>query len=342
MAETEGMMRKVLLGLLAAVVILAVGGVAFLWRGDVPYATLDKTYASPASKFIDMGNGVEAHYRDEGNPNGRVLVLVHGFSASLHTWEKWVALLGGEYRMVSVDLPGHGLTRTPKGYQPTIEGYADFVNVFMDKLSIPKATVIGSSMGGNTAWMLALRHPTRVENLVLVDASGWPEPTGPDAQEPLVFKLLRTPVIGPLMSNLDNTQLVRGGLHATFVNQELVDDAMVARYVDMARAPNHRPVLLAITLNRDQRSAATKEKLAAITAPTLILHGDGDNLVPVAVAGMFKDAIPGSQAIIYERVGHVPQEEVPERSAADLRAFLHRMQPEPVAGAPLAAATPAP
>lgn len=333
-------MRKVLLGLLAAVVFVIVGGVAFLWRGDISYATLDKTYASPTSKFIDMGGGVEAHYRDEGNPNGKPIVLVHGFSASLHTWEKWVALLGGEYRMVSVDLPGHGLTRTPKGYKPTIEGYADFVDAFMEKLSIPKATVVGSSMGGNTGWMLALRHPGRVENLVLVGASGWIETAQEDAGEPMVFKLLRTPVIGPMMSNLDNTQLVRGGLNATFVNQALVDDKMVARYVDMARAPNHRPVLLAITLNRDERAAATKEKLAAITAPTLILHGDKDNLVPVEGARLFDAAIPKSDAVIYENIGHVPQEEIPERSAADLRAFLHRMQPEPVAGVPLAAATP--
>ena len=79
-------MRKILIGLLAVIVLVIGGGIAFLWRGDIPYATLDKTYASPASKFIDMGGGVEAHYRDEGNPNGKPIVLVHGFAASLHTW----------------------------------------------------------------------------------------------------------------------------------------------------------------------------------------------------------------------------------------------------------------
>lgn len=333
-------MRTILLAILAALVVLVVGGVAFLWRGDIPYATLDKTYASPASKFIDMGGGVEAHYRDEGNPNGRPIVLVHGFSASLHTWENWVALLGGEYRLVSVDLPGHGLTRTPKGYAPTIEGYADFVDAFMEKISLQKATIVGSSMGGGTAWMLALRHPGRVENLVLVGASGWPEEGADADKEPAVFKLLRTPVVGPLMANLDNTQLVRSGLEASFVNKALVDDAMVGRYVNMARAPNHRATLLAITLGRDGRAHATREGLAAITAPTLILHGEEDNLVPVAGATKFNEAITGSQAIIYPHVGHVPQEEIPERSAADLRAFLHRLQPEPQAGVPLAATLP--
>ncbi|MBL8559394.1 MAG: alpha/beta hydrolase [Hyphomonadaceae bacterium] len=334
-------MRKILLGLIVLIIGAAVAGYFTLRRGDIPHATLDKTYASPASKFIDMGGGVEAHWRDEGNPNARPILLIHGFSASLHTWEPWVRELGGEYRMVSVDLPGHGLTRTPEGYRPSIEGYADFIDAFMGKIGLEHAMVVGSSMGGNTAWMLALRHPRRVDSLVLVGASGWREESKEGAEEePLVFKLLRTPLVGPLLMNLDNSRLVRGGLEASFVDKSLVDDAMVARYVDMARAPNHRAVLLAITLNRDERALATKEALARITAPTLILHGDQDNLVPVGGATLFRDAIPGAQAIIYENVGHIPQEEIPARSAQDLRTFLKRIEPEAVGGVPLAAAVP--
>ncbi len=333
-------MRKIVLLVQGVIVGILVGGVALLWRGDITYAELDKTYASPASKFIEMGGGVEAHWRDEGNPNGRPILLIHGFSASLHTWEPWVRELGGEYRLVSVDLPGHGLTRTPKNYQPSIEGYSDFIDAFMGKIDLDHAMVVGSSMGGNTAWMTALRHPARVDSLVLVGASGWPHEGADDEEEPAVFKLLRTPVIGPLMTNLDSTRLVRGGLEASFVNKALVDDAMVARYVDMARAPNHRPVLISITTNRDNRAVATKDALSKITAPTLILHGAEDNLVPVAGATLFEQAIPGATAVIYENIGHVPQEEIPARSAQDLRTFLHRMEPEPVAGVPLSASVP--
>lgn len=333
-------MRKIVLLALLVIVGLLGGGVALLWRGDIPYAALDKTYASPASKFLDMGGGVEAHWRDEGNPNGRPILLIHGFSASLHTWEPWVRELGGEYRLVSVDLPGHGLTRTPKNYQPSIEAYSDFIDAFMGRIGLDHAMIVGSSMGGNTAWMTALRHPGRVDALVLVGASGWPYEGADDEEEPVVFKLLRMPVIGPLMTNLDSTRLVRGGLEASFVNKALVDDAMVARYVDMARAPNHRPVLISITTNRDSRAVATKEALSKIAVPTLILHGAQDNLVPVAGAKLFEQAIPGARAVIYDNVGHVPQEEIAARSAQDLRSFLHRMEPEPAAGAPLSAATP--
>ncbi|KAF0182881.1 MAG: alpha/beta hydrolase [Hyphomonadaceae bacterium] len=334
-------MRKILVGLLLTLLVVVGGGYLALRRGDIPYATLDKTYASPASKFIDMGGGVEAHWRDEGNPNGRPLLLVHGFSASLHTWEKWVPLLGGEYRLISVDLPGHGLTRTPEGYQPTIEGYADFVDAFMDKIALPKATVIGSSMGGHAAWELALRHPARVEGLVLIGAAGWPR-SGDDSanKEAAIFKLLRNPVLGPVMRDLDNSAMVRKGIESAFVNKSLVDEAMLARYVDLARAPNHRATLVAITLGFRERDLATKEKLAVIAVPTLVLHGKQDNLVPVEGAALFGEAIKGSNVIIYDQIGHVPQEEVPARSADDLRAFLHAAFPEPAAGAPLAATLP--
>jgi pimeloyl-ACP methyl ester carboxylesterase len=287
---------------------------------------------------MDMGDGVKAHYRDEGNKNGRPLLLVHGFSSSLHTWEKWVPLLGNEYRLISVDLPGHGLTHTPAGYVPTIENYAAFVEAFAAKLNLGKVTVIGSSMGGNTAWRLALNHPERVEGLVLVGASGWPDPRIDDADEPAIFKMLRNPVMGPVLRRIDTTAQVRQGLKAAFVNQALVDDAMVKRYVDFSNLPNHGETLLAIMTG--ERTLATKEMLSKIAAPTLILHGRQDNLVAVDGGTKFNDAIAGSKLVIYDDVGHLPQEEIPERSAEDLRAWLHASFPEAAAGVALAASLP--
>lgn len=330
-------MRNILIGLVVVVALLA-GGFMLIQRKPATNAELDPVYTSVASKFIDMGDGVSAHYRDEGNKNGRPLLLVHGFSSSLHTWEKWVPLLGNEYRLISVDLPGHGLTHTPAGYGPSIENYADFVEAFATKLNLGKVTVIGSSMGGNTAWQLALRHPGRVDGLVLVGASGWPDPRIDDAEEPAIFKMLRNPVMGPILRRIDNSAQVRTGLKAAFVNQALVDDAMVKRYVDFSRLPNHGETLIAIMTG--DRTLATKEMLAKITAPTLILHGRQDHLVAVDGGTKFNDAITGSKLVIYEDVGHLPQEEIPERSAEDLRAFLHAAFPEPVAGVALSASMP--
>jgi hypothetical protein len=104
--------------------VLLAGAYLALRRPDIPFKTLEAKYANSASRYLDLPSGAHVHYRDQGNPTGPVLVLVHGFSASLHTWEPWVGLLGNQYRIISLDLPGHGLTRAPADYKPSIEAYA--------------------------------------------------------------------------------------------------------------------------------------------------------------------------------------------------------------------------
>ena len=101
------MFRRMLIVLTILFLILAAGWMA-LRRGDIPYDTLETIYASDASEFITLSDGLKLHYRDEGQADGPVLVLVHGFAASLHTWEPWVARLSDTYRLVSIDLPGMG------------------------------------------------------------------------------------------------------------------------------------------------------------------------------------------------------------------------------------------
>ncbi len=95
--------------------LLALAGCA----KTIPYSTLEARYASPASRYMDLPGGLHVHYRDQGRRDGPVLVLVHGFSASLHAWEPWVQRLSPDYRIVSLDLPGHGLTRAPDDYVPS-------------------------------------------------------------------------------------------------------------------------------------------------------------------------------------------------------------------------------
>jgi hypothetical protein len=146
-----GAIAAAVLGVLALVVV---GGYFALKRPDIAYATLDAKYANAQSKWLDLGDGVSMHYRIEGAPEGRTLLLVHGFSASLHTWEPWAAILGAKYRIVSLDLPGHGLTLTPPGFSPSPENYADLVESAAQKLGLGKVVLAGNSMGGGIAWPL--------------------------------------------------------------------------------------------------------------------------------------------------------------------------------------------
>lgn len=320
------MLRWLIGGLLALVGLVAlIGGGAYLVlkRPDLPYETLAAQYETATSRYVDLPNGVHMHYRDEGQRNGPVLLLVHGFSASLQTWEPWVQRLGDEYRIISLDLPGHGLTRAPAGYQASIDGYRDLVHAFTESQNLTRFSLAGSSMGGNVAWEYALAYPEQVNALILVDASGW-EDTRPEvANGPQIFKLLRNPVIGPLLRDLDNTRLIRQGLEASFANPALVDDAMVNRYAQLSRAPGHRDIILQLGSGYRERHYATAERLAPLRMPTLILQGDTDRLVPPEHAQQFHDAIAGSQLIIFPQTGHVPQEEKPDESATAVSEFLY-------------------
>ncbi len=312
----------VVLGLVGLIAIVAVAGYFILKRPDVPYETLAVKYESAASRYVDLPGGVRMHYRDEGIAGGPVVLLVHGFSASLHTWTPWVQRLGDEYRIVTLDLPGHGLTRAPAGYQASIESFRDEVEAFAKVQDLQRFTIGGNSMGGHVALEFALAHPEQIDALMLIDSAGWP--VAADANEghgPLIFELLRNPVARSVLRDLDNSRLIRQGLVSAFpAHPELVDDAMVARYAELSRAPGHRDILLG--LMRGGRPLATPERLTAVTAPTLVMHGTDDNLTPFSFGEQFHAAIAGSQFAPLEGIGHAPQEEVPDDSAKIVRAFL--------------------
>jgi pimeloyl-ACP methyl ester carboxylesterase len=312
---------KIVLWALAAIVVLLVVGWFALQRPDSSYADLEAKYANAQSEYMGLPGGIRAHYRDQGKADGPVLVMVHGFSASSDTWEPWVQRLGGDYRIITLDLPGHGLTRAPQGYAASMDAYADYVNAVTERLGVSKFTLIGNSMGGNMGWVYALKHPEDLDGLVLVDAAGWPQGDNPDG--PMVFKILANPVGRALIGKIDSTNMVRGGLRAAFEpTPDMATDAMVERYVQMARAPGHRDIILSLMTNRASRPEATPEKLAAIKTPTLIMHGDTDKLIPLADGKKFADAIPGSTLIVYEQTGHVPMEQIADKSAADLKQWL--------------------
>lgn len=312
------LLGRVVGGLLLAIVAIAVIGWVALRRGDIPYAQLEAKYATPASKFMDLPGGLHVHYRDEGNPQGHVLVLVHGFGAALQAWEPWVARLGADYRVITLDLPGHGLTRAPRGYDPARMDYVAVVDQVTTRLGVSRFVLGGNSMGGGVSWNYALAHPERLEGLVLVDAGGWDHPPGKNGV--MLFNLLRNPVFRAVFKDLDQTSLIRQGLKAAYIDQSLVTPALISRYTDLSRAPGHRDILLGMQAAR--RSPATPERLAAITVPTLVMHGKQDTVIPYEDGERFGKAIPNASLIGYPGVGHVPMEQIPQRSAADLKAWL--------------------
>jgi pimeloyl-ACP methyl ester carboxylesterase len=313
--------------ILFGVVIVVLAAAWLKVRGpEIPYAALESKYTDGASRFLDLPGGFHVHYQDEGDPGKPLLVLLHGFGDSFTTWEGWVHELEGKFHIISVDFPGHGLTRAPEEYQLAGDGLADFVAAFAAKLALPKFAVAGNSMGGGAAWQLAVRHPDRIDALILVDAAGFPNEK-PPAEVPLAFRLLQYPIGRAVLRNIDNRPLIDEGLKTDVFDKSLITPAIVDRWAEFQRAPGHRAILIGV--NFRAQTQATADLLGTIKVPTLVLHGESDVLIEPASARKFAAAIRGAKLITYPHVGHLPQIEIPRRSAADVAAFLETQPAQP-------------
>lgn len=319
-------MRKFLIGL----VVVAAGLAGAFWyfsTPPIPRAVLMSKYAVPPSQFAILRDGARVHFRDRGPRDAQVLLLVHGSNASFLTWEPWAARLDKDLRVVSLDLPGHGLTGAVPERDYSQQGMVKFVLEFADKLGLGTFAIAGNSMGGGVAARFAEEHPDRVTKLILVDAAGMPAKQGD--RIPLAFRIARIPVLNQLVLHITPRSLVVEGLNDAIVHKSIITGRMIDGYWDFARMQGTREATVErFSLARD---SFVKDHIAAITAPTLILWGEQDHLIPVAAAREYHAAIPGSKLIVYPGTGHIPMEEVADQSAADVRAFLSPPSAQPPA-----------
>lgn len=332
-------MQKILIVLLVIAVLLGLGFV-LLSADDIPRATLEAKYATPPSQFVELSyrntlppaSGLSAtrftdpsmtaraHYRIRGSNDAPVLLLLHGSNASLFTWEPWAKRLSDHVRVVSVDLPGHGLTGPVANHDYSTTGMVAFVAAFADKIGLQKFALAGNSMGGAVAARFAETYPGRVNALILVDAAGMPGKMGD--RIPLAFQLLRQHWLQIVLQHLNPKPLVREGLGKAIVRKSILTEQMIDLYTDMALLEGER----AATFERFNQIGDdvnfVKAHVGALKMPVLILWGEEDHLIPVTTAHVWNAAIPGSKLITYPATGHIPMEEVADKSAADVRVFL--------------------
>ena len=301
----------------AAIALAAAGLVAFSWAPDRPVADLAPRWATPPSVFLEV-DGLRVHLRDEGpRDDPSPLVLLHGTSASLHTWDGWAAALGPRRRVIRFDLPGFGLTGPfpDADYRP--ERYLRFMRALLDRLGVARCVLAGNSFGGQVAWMTALDQPQRVEKLILVDAAGYPFRS---ASVPLGFRLARVPVLNRLMSVVLPRALVAASVRNVYGDPAKVTPALVDRYFEITLREGNRDAL--VRRFAQFPSGPEAARIAELRLPTLILWGGRDRLIPPADAERFHRDIAGSTVALFPALGHVPHEEDPSGTAAAVSAFL--------------------
>ena len=310
-----------LLRVAGVLLLLSAIALALSRAPDRAVQTLVARWAPPPSDFIEI-KGQVVHLRDEGPRDDPLpVVLVHGTSASLHTWEGWVRALKTQRRVITFDLPGFGLTGpftgqyTPDDYDG--DTYARFVLDLLDALQLQRVVLGGNSLGGEVAWRSAVLAPQRVAGLVLVDASG--PPFTPEAV-PLGLMLARTPGISHLMQWVLPRALVAQSLASVYGEPGRITPALVERYFELTLREGNRRAL-GIRL-RQPVQAADAQRIKTLKLPTLILWGGRDRLIPPAVAQAFERQIAGSRRVMFSDLGHLPQEEDPARTVLPVLAFL--------------------
>ncbi len=318
---------KVILYTILTLFILISILLAIWYKNDIPEEKNTAKYKTPQSSFIKVGDS-ELHIRKRGS--GPVIFLIHGSFSSLHTWAKWEEQLNDNYTTISMDLPSHGLTGPNKTCTYHTNYYSELLWALADSLKIDSlAAIAGNSMGGRVAWEMALKKPNRVGNLILVDASGaynLQSDTLSSAQKEYrkpsgfsVFSILHNPIASRLMTTITPKFLFKSSLKQVYYDESRIVEGTMERYYDLMLHEGNRQA----TLERfSQKSENNFEKLSDLKIPSLILWGAKDKWILPTHAQYFNNILPNSKLIIYEDAGHVPMEEIPERSVNDVLEFL--------------------
>ncbi len=309
----------------------AVVAVAFLAlrTPDADREEMIAKYGGPAATFAEGAGGMRVHWRDQGCRDCPAIIFLHGSNASLHSFEAMIAELAGEYRVITYDQPGHGLTGPHPRDDYSAAGMFEALNAVANAARLDRFYLGGNSMGGWVAWRYALSYPDRVEGLILIDAVGAPLREG-EAAAPLNlgFRLMRNPMLRPLMSQITPRSLVEKSLQDTVADPSIVTDVMVDRYWELLRFPGNRRAS-AIRASAD-REPDFFERIPEIAEPTLLLWGAEDKLIFASAATTFDERLPNANVVILDKAGHIPMEEAPAATANAIRRFLEGLQPEAV------------
>ncbi len=286
---------------------------------EVPRATLLAKYTYPGSRFVEV-MGTQVHVVEEGT--GPAVVMIHGFAASLHTWDACAADLKKDHRVIRFDLPPFGLTgpmRDAKGktLHMTLAIYRRFVNELLGQLNVKDAVVIGNSLGGLLTWDLAVEHPDKVSKIVLSDAVAFPQ------KMPIYVKLFTYKLLGLLAPYSLPTPVLKMATRDVYGDKKKLSDKTLEQYIDLfMQKANRSGIRKMIHILEDMEYDVAR--LKKLTCPVLVVWGQEDRWVPISSAHQLVAHCPHATLVTYPGVGHIPMEEAPDRFIQDVRTFIQQ------------------
>lgn len=255
-------------------------------------------------KFIDL-DGQRMHYIEKGE--GDPIILLHGFFYDSYLWAANIDALAEHFKVYALDLWGWGYsTRADLDYDYQL--YASQVLLFMDRLGIARASLVGQSMGSGTAILFCVQNRQRVNKLVLTAAAGLPNPL------PLAAKIFNLPGIGEFLLGWNTDLVRRAGLKYFIHNKELITNSYFENATRHHKICNSRKIYLAIQRKWffDKLSAEIHQ-LAKLEVPVLLVWGRQDRGLPLQRGEEMHGILTGSRLEVLENAGHVPNFECAEK-----------------------------
>lgn len=281
-------------------------------------------YAAPGPAKIDLDafdalrtsvalpNGISLAYVEMGNPRGRPVLLVHGYTDNARDWVPLVPYLSAEDRLILVDIRGHGQSSKPECCYARLD-FAYDLKLLLDRLDIPRADIVGHSLGSIICQTLAEEWPERVGKVVLISSSGGPRPgrrlRKPDFDFAAEIRKLREPI------DPDSPFMV-----AWWDSPTPVDPDFIRRQrKDAAGIPLR--VWLAI-LDQDPLGGDVQRTLSRLKAPTLLIWGSKDPIIDEEHRQTLREALPAAKVKVFNGLGHNPFWEEPAIVADAINGFL--------------------
>jgi pimeloyl-ACP methyl ester carboxylesterase len=310
---------------LGGILILLVLVLIFSYRSDISPEAVNEKYLTPESQFIEV-DGLKVHVRILGE--GEPVFLLHGSFASLHTWDAWQQAMSPYYQTISLDFPGHGLTGPDSLKRYSTKDYSELVRALAQKLNLSQYHVAGNSMGGGVALQHASDYPGNVISLNLIDSGGATAAERGTADSTSqkkantggawIFQVARHPVFSKLLLSCTPKFLFALNMEQVYGDDSKVTDEVTTRYYELMLREGNRQA----TLDRLSQPRNSNIQFERLTMPTLILWGAEDTWIPVAQGKRLQQALPGSNLVILNGVGHVPMEESPTETVAEYLSFL--------------------
>ena len=291
-------------------------GLRWMWAPDRSVADLSVRWAQSPSQWL-LVEGMRVHLRDEGPRSDPLpLVLLHGTSASLHTWDGWVQDLVATRRVIRMDLPAFGLTGPHPNDDYSIASYVKFVDSVLKELQIDACIMAGNSLGGHISWAYTLQKPQQVKKLILVDAAGYPLQS---RSVPIGFKLAQIPIFSDVFQYVLPRSMIESSLRNVYGQADKVSPELIDRYYELALRDGNRQ---ALQKRFKTPTVSDSDLIKNIHVPVLILWGAKDQLIPLAHAYHFAADIQGAKLQVFAGLGHVPHEEDPAVTVKAVQQFI--------------------